>query len=86
MKISVCCYPERGIQRPHSFQLGGHRVPVVAILEEWQAQQHRYYRVRDFHGRRFVLRYCEPSNCWELEAVYGPAPRAGGTKQSRAAA
>lgn len=86
MKISVLCHAERGLYRPHAFHLGGHRVPVVAILEEWEAPEHRYYRVRDFHGRRFVLRYCHKSSCWELEAVYGPAVRAAPAKPARTAA
>lgn len=84
MKISVLSYPEAGVPRPHAFQLGGRRVAVVAILDQWQAPGHRYYHVRDFDGRRFVLRYCGKSGCWELEGVYGPAGRK--TRPIRAAA
>jgi len=73
MKISVLSYPEAGVPRPHAFQLGGRRVAVVAILEQWQATGHRYYQVRDLDGRRFVLRYCPESATWELEGVYGRA-------------
>ena len=88
MKISVLCYPEGGIHRPHAFQLGGRRVAVVAILDQWEAQEHRYFRVRDFDDRRFVLRHCMKSNSWELEAVYGrPAkPVRSVAKAPRAAA
>jgi hypothetical protein len=75
MKISVLSYHESGVPRPHAFQLGGRRVAVVAILDQWEAPGHRYFQVRDFDGRRFVLRYCAQSCCWELEGVYGPAAK-----------
>jgi hypothetical protein len=81
MKITVLSYPAAGVARPHAFQLGGRRVAVVAVVEEWQRPGHRYFQVRDRDGRRFVLRQCQASGAWELEAVYGRASRA-----SRAAA
>lgn len=75
MKICVRTQPgARGEREPHAFQLGGRRVPVVAILERWETPTQRYFRVRDDDGRRFVLRHNEDSGDWELEAVYGPAP------------
>lgn len=75
MKIHVLCHLESGIPRPHAFQLGGRRLAIVAILDRWDAPEHRYFEVRDFDGRRFVLRHCPKSDCWELEAVYGAAAK-----------
>jgi hypothetical protein len=76
MKICVLSYPETtGLQRPHSFQLGGRRVAIVAVLDQWEAGGHRYFQVRDLNGRRFVLRHCPEAQCWELEGVYGPASK-----------
>ena len=76
MKISVLSSAgSRGEILPRSLHLGGRRVPVVAILEQWQAPQHQYYQVRDIDGRRFVLRYDPASATWELTAVYGRAAR-----------
>jgi hypothetical protein len=87
MKISVLCYSEAGVQRPYAFQLGGRRVPVVDVLGQWEAQEHRYFRVRDFDGRRFILRHCQRSDCWELQGVCGPAKsRVSASKGARAAA
>lgn len=72
MKICVLTHPgAHGQQEPRAFQLGGRRVPVIAILERWQAPEHRYFRVRDYQGRRFVLKHDPQSGNWELEAVYG---------------
>ena len=74
MRISVVSTPGiKGENLPRSFQLGARRVPVVAILERWQAPTHRYFQVRDLHGRRFVLRHDPQSGRWELTAVYGRA-------------
>lgn len=85
MRISVLSYPgPGGRHRPHAFQLGGRRVAVVAILDQWEASNHSYYQVRDFDGRRFVLRYSPQLNFWELEAVYGPAAKPA--RAARAAA
>lgn len=75
MKITVLSHPAAGIARPRAFQLGGRRVAVVAVLEEWERPGHRYFQVRDLDGRRFVLRHCQASGSWELEAVYGKAAR-----------
>ena len=72
MKICVLSHPgAQGQQEPRSFQLGGRRVPVVAILDRWQAPTHQYFQVRDYEGRRFVLKYEPQTGSWELEAVYG---------------
>jgi hypothetical protein len=72
MRISVLATPgEHGEVVPRCLHLGKRRVPVVAILERWEAMTHQYYQVRDLDGRRFVLRYEPDSRNWELTAVYG---------------
>jgi hypothetical protein len=72
MRICVQSSPgNQGEILPRSLQLGGRRVPVVAILQTWQETAHRCYQVRDIDGRRFVLRYQPESRSWELTAVYG---------------
>jgi hypothetical protein len=74
MKICVLTQPgARGELEPCSFRLGGQRVPIVGILDRWRGPVQRFL-VRDRTGRRFVLRQ-QNSGSWELEAVYGPAPR-----------
>ncbi len=72
MRISVLTTPGRqGEALPRLLHLGRRRIPIVAILDRWTASEHRYYRVRDLDGRRFVLRYEPESAYWELTAVYG---------------
>ena len=72
MKICVLTHPgAHGEQEPRAFQLGGRRVPVIAILDRWEAPAHHYFQVRDHDGRRFVLKHDPQTGTWELEAVYG---------------
>jgi hypothetical protein len=72
MRISVLATPgDHGEVVPRCLHLGKRRVPVVAILERWEAMAHQYYQVRDLDGRRFVLRYEPDSRSWDLTAVYG---------------
>ena len=72
MRISVLTSSgSHGEVVPRCLHLGGRRVPVVAILDRWQATTHQYYQVRDLDGRRFVLRYEPDTQNWELTAVYG---------------
>jgi hypothetical protein len=72
MKISVLSTPgTHGEIVPRCLHLGARRVPVVAVVDRWQAPAHQYYQVRDIDGRRFVLRYDPESATWELTAVYG---------------
>lgn len=73
MKICVNCRPgERGEQQPAAFHLGGARLPVVSVLDQWYVPRHHYYRVSVRDGRRFVLCQDTASGTWELSAVYGP--------------
>jgi len=74
MKICVLTSPEAGGARPRAFLLAGRRVPVAAILDRWEDPAGRYFRVRDFEGRRFVLRQAADLASWELAGVCA-APR-----------
>ena len=84
MKICVLSrLGRRGQYDPHVFHLGQRRLPVVAILEQWAEEPHRYFRVRVEDGRRFLLRHDRASGDWELAAAYGGGP--GITRPSAAA-
>jgi hypothetical protein len=80
MKICVLSrLGRRGQHDPQVFHLGQRRLPVVAILEQWDEEPHRYFRVRVEDGRRFLLRHDPHGGRWELAAAYGGelAPLAG---------
>jgi hypothetical protein len=70
MKICVSsCIGRGGHCDPRVFHLGQRRLPVVAILEQWNEAQHRYFKVRVEDGRRFVLRHDLANGEWELAAA-----------------
>jgi len=72
MKICVLSRTGRGGEYdPQVFHLGQRRLPVVAVLEQWTEEQHRYFKVRVEDGRRFVLRHDPTTGAWELAAAYG---------------
>ena len=48
---------------------------VADILERRELTGVHRFQVRVFDGRRFVIRHRPATDCWELAAVYGPAPR-----------
>ena len=75
MRICVLSRTGRGGQYdPHVFHLGQRRLPVVAVLQQWNDAQHRYFKVRVEDGRRFVLRHDPATGAWELAAAYGGGP------------
>jgi hypothetical protein len=80
MKICVLGPSRQGAgQQPRVFYLGARRLPVVAILGNWEDGGCRCFEVSVEDGRRFVLRHEPVSGRWELAAVYRagrPAARA----------
>jgi hypothetical protein len=52
------------------FYLGARRLPIVAIMDRWSDQGHRYFEVKADDGRCFLLRHAAASGHWELAAVY----------------
>ena len=83
MKICVHTVPGyQGVETPHVFYLGGHRLLVAGILESWTDHPNRYFQVVTDDGRRFLLRHDLTLGAWQLAAVYGPtrpSPRAVAT-------
>ena len=72
MRICVYGCPGKGGEaEPHVFYLGTRRLPIVAILDRWRDEAHRYFDVKADDGRCFLLRYIPASGHWELAAVYG---------------
>ena len=72
MKICVYGCPGKGGEaEPHVFYLGTRRLPIVAILDRWRDEAHRYFEVKADDGRCFLLRYVPASGYWELAAVHG---------------
>jgi hypothetical protein len=65
--IAVECYAgHRGEQTPRAILLGERRVEVMAILDQWLAPDHRYFKLRGDDGDIYLVRQDVESQSWEL--------------------
>ena len=65
--IKVYCYAGyRGEQEPRVFEMGGHKIEVVSILDRWLCPEHRYFKVVDKEACRYIMRHDEHTQQWEL--------------------
>lgn len=66
-QIDVECHAGyRGEETPRRFRLGDRRVEVVAVLDQWLAPDHRYFKVRGDDGDVYILRHDSVRHVWEL--------------------
>jgi hypothetical protein len=61
-----CVAGHRGEQTPHAFVLGGTRVEVAEILDQWLAPDHRYFKMRGADGDIYLVRHDTTADRWEL--------------------
>ena len=67
IRITVECYAGyRGEQTPRAFTIGERRIDVSEVVDAWLAPHHRYFKVKDAEGQRYVLRHDVPVDEWEL--------------------
>ena len=67
MKLRVECYAGyKGEETPRAFWLGDRRVEVTAVLDQWLAPDHRYFKVKGDNGDVYILRHDVLSDTWEL--------------------
>ena len=78
LAVTVECYAgHRGEQTPRAFTLGDRRIEVTAVLDQWLAPDHRYFKVTDAERATYILRHDVTSGVWEL--VLYEAPASAGT-------
>ena len=76
--MRICVHSNRGVRSevtPCAFYLGGQRLCVVAVTQQWQDATHHFFEVIVDGGRRFVLSYEPGLRSWELAAVFAPEMR-----------
>jgi hypothetical protein len=67
LTISVECYAgHRGEETPRVLHLGGRRIEVAALLDQWLAPEHRYFKLRGDDGDVYLVRHDATSTRWEL--------------------
>ena len=67
LTIQVDCYAgHRGEQTPRVLTLGDRRITVTAVLDQWLAPDHRYFKLRGDDGDIYLVRHGVVSQGWEL--------------------
>jgi hypothetical protein len=67
LRIHLECYAgHRGEETPRVLHLGERRVEVSAVLDQWLAPEHRYFKVRGDDGAIYLVRHDAASGRWEL--------------------
>ena len=67
LAVRVECYAgARGEETPRCLYLGPRRIRVEAVLDQWLAPEHRYFRLRGEDGGVYVVRYDIAADRWEL--------------------
>jgi hypothetical protein len=67
LAVTVECYAgHRGEQTPRAIVLGDRRVEVSAVLDQWLAPDHRYFKVLGDDGNTYLVRHDVAFGQWEL--------------------
>jgi hypothetical protein len=67
LAVSVECYAgHRGEETPRAVLLGERRIEVAAILDQWLAPDHRYFKFTDTAGDTYIVRHDVRLERWEL--------------------
>lgn len=65
--VRVDCYAGyKGEQTPRTVILGDRRIDVVAVLDQWLAPDHRYFKVRGDDGDMYIVRQDAATGEWSL--------------------
>jgi len=74
--VGVDCQPGQGGDPvPHVLHFGPTRVTVKALVDRWDGQDHRYFKLLGEDDATYIVRNDLPTGLWEL-AFYdsGPGP------------
>ena len=67
LSVTVECYAgHRGEETPRAVLLGERRIEVAALVDQWLAPDHRYFKFRDPAGDTYIVRHDVTTGTWEL--------------------
>ncbi len=65
--VTVECYAgHRGEQTPRAIVLGERRIEVSAVLDQWLAPDHRYFKLQGKDGDIYLVRHDAARDRWQL--------------------
>jgi hypothetical protein len=78
MRLRVDCQADhRGEETPRRLHLDGRSVEIDAILDQWLAPDHRYFKILGSDRAIYIVRHNVPASTWELTMYQSPAGVAG---------
>jgi hypothetical protein len=67
MDIKVDCYSGYRVEEtPRTVWIGSNRIEVKAILDQWLAPDHRYFKFLGDDGAIYIIRHDHQALKWEL--------------------
>ena len=73
--LKVECYAGyRGEETPRRFYLGARLIEVATVVDRWLAPDHRYFKVADADGNRYILRHETATQRWALTSFTARDP------------
>jgi hypothetical protein len=67
LAVDVECYAGyRGEETPRRFRLAECQIEIAEVVDRWLAPGHRYFKVQDTQGDRFILRNDVAAGRWEV--------------------
>lgn len=67
LAVRVECYAgHRGEQTPRAIVLGDRRIEVSAVLDQWLAPDHRYFKLQGDDGDIYLVRHDVGADRWQL--------------------
>jgi len=67
IEVKVECYAGyRADERPRRFGFGQKNIEVEEIIDQWQGEDYRYFKLKGDDGDIYILRHDEASDRWEL--------------------
>jgi len=67
IEVKVKCYAGyRADERPLRFGFGQRNIEVDEIIDQWQGEDYRHFKLKGDDGGIYILRYDEASDHWEL--------------------
>jgi hypothetical protein len=61
---------------PRSLYRGERRIDIIEIMDQWYGPDYRYVKVRAYDNSRYILRFDEIGDQWEL-IMFCAAPAQG---------
>lgn len=67
MEVKVECYAGyRAEEQPQRFSFGQRNIEVEEIIDQWQGEDYRYFKLKGDDGGMYILRHDEKADRWEL--------------------